>query len=183
MGEIILLQKFANQLLFWYWIFVNNSLRTYTKVFKWTWTSQFFSLALCKSLLFFHICKELWPFKQLVYISFYWALIGFCFLNLSQSHLIGKIPKKARNMILLESLDLWINNHFGEISCGIFGFSFVGYFIHELSFNSFLRTIQSCTLAPYLRVLIHLATLPILNSMELLFPKMLKRNWKKWGWL
>ena len=93
MGEIILLQKSANLLLFWYWIFVNNSLRTYTKVFKWTWTSQFFSLALCKSLLFFHICKELWPFKQLFCVSFYWALTGFRFLNLSQSHLIGKIPE------------------------------------------------------------------------------------------
>ena len=175
MGEIILLQKSANLLLFWYWIFVNNSLRTYTKVFKWTWTSQFFSLALCKSLLFFHSCKELWPFKQLFCVSFYWALTGFRFLNLSQSHLIGKIPE-TRNMILLESLDLWIYNHFGEIRCGIFGFSFVGYIIHELSFISFSRMIQSWTLAPCLRVLIHLATLPILNSMELLFPKMLKRN-------
>ncbi|KAK7854576.1 hypothetical protein CFP56_031441 [Quercus suber] len=34
------------------------------------------------------------------------TLTGFRFLNLSQSHLFGKILEKARNMILLESLDL-----------------------------------------------------------------------------
>ena len=40
---------------------------------------------------------------------------------------MGKIPKKAKNMILLEFPDLSINNLFGEIARGIFGLSFLGY--------------------------------------------------------
>ncbi|KAK9994492.1 hypothetical protein SO802_024195, partial [Lithocarpus litseifolius] len=46
-------------------------------------------------------------------------LTGLCFLNLSQIHLMGKIPKIAGNMILLEFFDLSIENLFGEVSWGI----------------------------------------------------------------
>ena len=39
------------------------------------------------------------------YVSFYRGLTGFCFLKSSQSHLMGKIPEKVENMILLEFPD------------------------------------------------------------------------------
>lgn len=41
------------------------------------------------------------------------------FLELSQLPLMGKIPKHAGNMILLEFSDLSIDSLFGEVSWGI----------------------------------------------------------------
>ena len=84
---------------------------------------------------------------------------------------------KARNMILLEISYLSINNLFGKIVQGIFNLSTFFFFfekqiclswLHELSYNNFFRTISS-HIQP--KSFMHLATVPILNSMELFFPK------------
>ena len=91
----------------------------------------------------------------------------------AQKQLMGKIAVKARNMILLVIFHISINNLFGKIVKGIFNLSFLG-------FMNFHTTIfwEQFHHAPSLRFFMHLATVPILNSMEP-FPKSSRKQLAK----
>lgn len=62
----MLVQKYGNLLVFQYWIFANNSLRIYTKVFQWTWT--------------LHILLFKRNFLRVFYYSIFVGSIYLCFV-------------------------------------------------------------------------------------------------------
>ncbi|KAI4346234.1 hypothetical protein L6164_013303 [Bauhinia variegata] len=92
-------------------------------------------------------------------------------LNLSQNELRGRIFKEVGNLKQLESLDLPNNQLEGEIPQSMSELSFLGFL--NLSFNNFTAKSHR---QPSFRVLMHLATLAILNYVELHLQRNVQRK-------
>ncbi|RVW13446.1 Receptor-like protein 12 [Vitis vinifera] len=99
------------------------------------------------------------------------SLSGLRFLNLSENHLIGRIPEKVGSMETLESLDLSRNHLSGAIPESMTNLSFLDHL--DLSYNNLLGTIPSST---QLQALTHIASLAMMNFVELLLQKTAQRR-------